>query len=86
MSDPVKEKAASALWELAGDNPDQQRRVTKKIGLRQIKDMLNSKSEILQLVGTVQYISSIQKYRILIDSVILVIISQVVDQLALLPI
>ena len=51
MAEPVKERGACAIWALAGEHPEQQRRIARQIGLRQMKDMLSSKSDALQLVG-----------------------------------
>ncbi|XP_077970650.1 ankyrin and armadillo repeat-containing protein-like isoform X1 [Styela clava] len=51
MAEPVKERGACAIWALAGEHPEQQRRIAGQIGLRQMKDMLSSKSDALQLVG-----------------------------------
>lgn len=51
MDETVKEQGACALWALAGDHPEQKRNIAHKIGLRQIKDILNSNSEVLRRIG-----------------------------------
>jgi hypothetical protein len=48
----VREQAASTLWSLAGALKSQRKRIAEKIGIKQIINMLMSKSEKLQYVGS----------------------------------